>query len=89
MAYWWVSKNQTHRQERDMFNGFILGPAYDAAFDAGLISFADDGSILISPMISASQLAAVGGTYSAKVRTLADAHRSNLAHHRQSVFVTN
>ena len=41
MAYWWVSQNQTFRQERD--GGYLWAPRkdrrYDGAFDAGLLTF--------------------------------------------------
>ena len=56
-----------------MLNGFMLGPAYDAAFDAGLISFGDNGSILISPKLPPHQLIAAGVCDTAKLSTLVDA----------------
>lgn len=42
---WRVSDNQ---ERLDSFNGFLLVATVDKAFDSGLISFSDDGSILIS-----------------------------------------
>jgi hypothetical protein len=65
----------------------MLGPAYDAAFDAGLITFADDGGIVISRLLPGSQLAAAGISANAVVPTLLDQHRRYLAHHRENVFV--
>ena len=39
-------------QERlDTFNGFLLSPTYDKAFDNGYISFNDEGIILLSTEI--------------------------------------
>lgn len=35
-------------QRLDVHNGLLLSSLWDAAFDAGLISFADDGRVLIS-----------------------------------------
>ena len=32
----------------DVFNGFLLAPHLDAAFDRGLITIADDGQVIIS-----------------------------------------
>jgi hypothetical protein len=69
-----------------VLNGFILGPSYDAAFDLGLISFQDNGSVLVSPELPASQLLAAGISDVAKLSTVADAHRAYLAHHRENVF---
>lgn len=42
---WRASNNQ---ERLDSFNGFLLVATVDKAFDSGLISFDDDGSILIS-----------------------------------------
>lgn len=80
---WRDSDNQ---ERLDLFNGLILGPAYDAAFDAGLVSFSDDGSIVISPRFPAEQMLAAGISGTAKLSAIADAHRNYLAHHRQNVF---
>lgn len=74
------------RKRLDMLNGFMLGPAYDAAFDAGLISFDDNGAIIVSPKLPAGQLLAAGISITAKLSTPVDAHRGYLAHHRESVF---
>ncbi|MCA1491122.1 HNH endonuclease [Sinorhizobium medicae] len=79
-------RDADNRERLDVLNGFVLGPAYDAAFDAGLISFEDNGSILLSPRLPANQLVAAGVSDSARVQSLVDDHRRYLAHHRQSVF---
>jgi len=81
---WRDSDNQ---ERLDILNGFLLGPAYDAAFDAGLITFADDGRIIVSPQMPANQLGLAGISTNAVLQTLQDDHRKYLAHHRQSVFV--
>jgi hypothetical protein len=65
----------------------MLAPAYDAAFDAGLISFADDGGIVISQLLPSNQLAAAGISADAVLPPLLDQNRSYLAHHRTNVFV--
>ncbi len=80
---WRASDNQ---ERLDVFNGFILGPAYDAAFDTGLISFNDDGAIVLSPRLTANQLVAVGISPAAMLTAIGDANRRYLAHHRESVF---
>ena len=41
----------TDRERLDPFNGFLLSPVYDKAFDQGLISFEDTGSIRISTQL--------------------------------------
>lgn len=79
-------RDSDNRERLDVLNGFLLSPAYDAAFDSGLISFADNGRIIISPNLTANQLLAAGISDTARLSSLVDAHRSYLAHHRGSVF---
>jgi hypothetical protein len=81
-------RSSDNRERLDVFNGLLLGAAYDAAFDAGLISFNIDGSIAISNQLPAHQLLAAGISDRARVTTLDEAHRSYLAHHRESVFLS-
>ena len=42
------------------YNGLLLAAHLDAAFDAGLISFGDDGRLLRSPELSRTNFAALG-----------------------------
>ena len=42
----------TEEERLDVNNGILLSPLYDALFDKHLISFADNGSIIISNKIS-------------------------------------
>lgn len=46
---WAVSNNF---ERLDGFNGILLTPTYDVLFDRGLITFRDNGELLISPMIN-------------------------------------
>lgn len=82
---WRASDN---RERLDVFNGLLLGPAYDAAFDVGLIGFDDDGSIIISPQFPANQLLAAGISEAARLARTGEAHKAYLAHHRESVLRT-
>jgi putative restriction endonuclease len=41
-------------------NGLLLSALWDAAFDTGLVSFADDGIVLDSPDLSAIARTALG-----------------------------
>ena len=69
-------------QRLDPFNGLLLSPGYDRAFDHGLISFADDRRILIFEP-ARQDLAAIGITENDRLRKLFDRHRPYLALHRQ------
>ena len=41
-------------------NGLLLQPSYDAAFDAGLITFEDSWAIVISPQFADADLHGLG-----------------------------
>ncbi|WP_404862050.1 HNH endonuclease [Georhizobium sp. MAB10] len=79
-------RDSDNAERLNTMNGLMLNATYDAAFDAGLISFRDDGAILISPQLSDSQLIAAGISATAKLSKVVDAHRNFLAHHRSSVL---
>ena len=50
----WRSSNDKERLDKD--NGILLSPLYDALFDKHLISFQDDGKIIISQGIIDKEL---------------------------------
>ncbi|MBY5870319.1 HNH endonuclease [Rhizobium leguminosarum] len=68
-------------QRLDVHNGLLLSSLWDAAFDAGLISFGDDGKPIASPALSdvaAEELS----IFTAPPLALTPAHRENLVWHR-------
>lgn len=69
-------------QRLDVHNGLLLSALWDAAFDAGLVAFADDGTALASPELGAAARTALGIESAAQLPNLRDAHRANLAVHR-------
>jgi predicted restriction endonuclease len=69
-------------QRLGVHNGLLLSALWDAAFDAGLVSFADDGTVLASPELSAAARNALGIERAPQLTNLRDAHRTNLATHR-------
>jgi len=69
-------------QRLDVHNGLLLSALWDAAFDTGLISFADDGTALARPELSAAARTALGIERVPRLPNLRDAHRANLAAHR-------
>jgi putative restriction endonuclease len=72
----------TDAQRLDVHNGLLLSALWDAAFDRGIISFADDGTILASPQLSEAARTALGLSGAPPLAGLRDAHRTNLALHR-------
>lgn len=77
---------QTDAERLDVFNGFLLAPHIDAAFDAGFITIADDGDVLVSTDLSASDQRLLGLAVPLRVRAVATGHRAYLAWHRARVF---
>ena len=69
-------------QRLDVHNGLLLSALWDAAFDARLASFADDGTVLASPGLSAAARTALGIGSAPRLPNLRDAHRANLTAHR-------
>jgi putative restriction endonuclease len=63
-------------------NGLLLSALWDAAFDTGLVSFANDGTMLASPKLSPAARTALGIERAPRLPDLRDAHRVNLAVHR-------
>ncbi|MAA75724.1 MAG: HNH endonuclease [Salinisphaeraceae bacterium] len=73
-----------NRERLEPCNGLLLSANLDAAFDAGLISFASDGRILISSAFT--QHAAAGIETDMRLRKITTTHAAYLAWHRDNVF---
>ena len=70
----------------DTFNGLLLTPNLDTAFDYGYITFNDDGSIVISSRLSKEARKSLGINEHLRLRKITDQHREYLKYHRQNVF---
>ncbi len=68
------------------YNGFLLNVALDALFDQFLISFADDGSILLAPSLKLEELAALGISPELKLSKVVTQHLPFLAYHRARFY---
>ena len=79
---WSVS---TNAERLDPYNGIMLSAHLDAAFDCGLISFKDDGSMLISKDLSTHDRAALA-LHTLNIPKFSMKHRSYLEHHRNAKF---
>lgn len=77
---------ESDSERLDVFNGFLLAPNFDAAFDSGLITVADDGSILVSSVLTAEDRRIIGLVGPLGVRGLTDQHRGYLQWHREKLF---
>jgi predicted restriction endonuclease len=75
------SECESDAQRLDVHNGLLLSALWDAAFDAGLVSFYDDGRVLRSPALSPAAAARLEIESTNPLR-LTDGHRANLVQHR-------
>ena len=67
-------------------NGFLLCANLDALFDKGLITFDDEGKIIISPKLTDNQIASLN-LQNMRLRKIDPCHLPYLAYHRQNVFL--
>jgi hypothetical protein len=70
----------------DVFNGLLLGPHLDAAFDAGFMTIAEDGAVLVSDELPADARAILSLDEFLRVRSLHRGHEAYLQWHRLKVF---
>jgi hypothetical protein len=80
---WRTSDN---KERLDVFNGLPLLPNLDAALDQGLLSFRDDGSILIAPGLDRHACAVLGINSKLRLFRVDKRHYPYLAYHRSAVF---
>ncbi|WNZ85092.1 HNH endonuclease [Pseudomonas sp. P108] len=79
-------RDATHPERLDPFNGLLLTPNLDQAFDQGLISFTDEGDIVIAQTLTTELQLALGINPQCRLRSLHDRHLNYLAWHREHVF---
>ena len=70
----------------DVFNGLLLAPHLDAAFDSGFITIAEDGTVVISDALQTGARASLGLDRSLKIGGLHRAHERYLPWHRSRIF---
>ncbi len=78
---------ESDAERLDAHNGLLLAAHLDAAFDAGLISFEDGGTILIAEQFASADRAALGIHGQLALRQVSPGHAANLAWHRDHVFL--
>jgi putative restriction endonuclease len=76
----------TDAERLEVYNGLLLAAHLDAAFDAGLISFELDGSLLVSPALVTEDVDRLGLRDLPLLRGLQARHEAFLSYHREFVF---
>lgn len=69
-------------EKTDIFNGLLLAPHYDKLFDRGLISFSDDGKLLLSKKLP-DQVVHEWDLENKKLRTVYPQSAAYLGFHRE------
>ncbi len=75
-------KDSSDRQRLDVNNGILLSPNYDALFDKNLISFDEQGNIMLSKELKSSDYSKLKVTGSEKVAGFTDSNQEYLEKHR-------
>ena len=76
----------TDAERLDVFNGLLLAPHLDAAFDAGFITIAEDGTVLLSDTLRSGARSTLGLDGPLKVHGLHRAHERYLPWHRSRIL---
>lgn len=76
----------TPKERLDPFNGLLLLPTLDALFDIGLITFDEQGKIVISSKLTGSEVTALGLSAELKLKKINGAHLPYLKFHNEHVF---
>jgi putative restriction endonuclease len=79
-------RDSDNRERLDPLNGLLLSPSYDATFDSGLITFDENGGVILSDEWNPLRIEQVGIAPTARVEKLRDGHRPYLDYHRRNVF---
>ena len=76
----------TDAERLDVFNGLLLAPHLDAAFDSGFITVGEDGAVVISDALPSGARSAFGLNGPLKIHGLHRAHERYLPWHRSRIF---
>jgi hypothetical protein len=71
----------------DPFNGFLLSPVYDRAFDEGFITFTDEGNIVISLLLE-EDVERLGINRRARIENISPFSLGYLKYHRDHLFIS-
>jgi hypothetical protein len=77
---------ESDAQRLDVHNGLLLSALWDAAFDAGRVSFADNGDVIVHPSLGQLDRKVLLEGSPARLTGLTTKHLSNLAQHRAHIL---
>ena len=76
----------TDAERLDVYNGLLLAPHLDAAFDSGFITIAEDGTVVISDALPAGARSVLALNGPLNVHSLHRTHERYLPWHRARTF---
>ncbi len=81
------SKCDNHAERLDSDNGLLLAIQYDLLFDKGYISFQDDGSILISDIITDKEREIFQLNENMQITMQSSKQKAYMKYHREQIFL--
>jgi hypothetical protein len=78
---------ESDAERLNVYNGFLLAAHLDALFDTGLISFTNQGRIIISSQLPKSELRHIGIDQNTTLRWIDESHIPFLNWHQNRVFI--
>jgi hypothetical protein len=79
-------KSSSNQERLDPYNGLLLAASVDRLFDKGLITFEDDGGIVVSKNLSDAELKLIGLSRMSRLAYVDKRHLPYLKVHREEVF---
>lgn len=79
-------KDSDNSERLDVDNGILLSPVFDALFDRHLISFENNGNIILSPTLSNNDIHLIGITGKEAIQKLTKGNMVYLERHRDKLF---
>lgn len=79
-------RDSSNQERLDPMNGLLLHPAMDHLFDTGLVTFDDNGEIIISDKLSEREIEILHVDRSCKLRKMPDGLKQFMCIHREKIF---
>lgn len=77
---------ETAEERLNAYNGFLLSANLDALFDKGLITFDDEGKIILSSSLKEQEARRIGIYADMKLRWIDEKHKPFLKYHREHIW---
>ena len=74
--------DSTDNESMDVHNGILLSPTYDALFDKHLVTFENNGKIILSTAVETQAFHKIGVTGQERIQSLSAANHDYLEKHR-------